>query len=195
MIKLRYLCWSQDTTMSNTPRAKIGYEKSPGTPYGRSRYRIYTVRLSAVAIMIQARVISMLDRTTTGAVRVRANAYARSASITSMTRSATPIQRLPHGMSQTNVSRIAREKSTRDFVSSVFLGFCQNATYTQATIHKIYITDHILNVIPAGVMDVLNIFDMSAWVLPPMRYGDPGTLTSDVSPIVMRAVMMRRKRI
>jgi hypothetical protein len=55
--------------------------------------------------------------------------------------------------------------------------------------------DHIAKVNPAGVTDVENIADISAWVIPPMRYGDPGTLTRVVSPIVMRAVMKRRYRI
>jgi hypothetical protein len=48
---------------------------------------------------------------------------------------------------------------------------------------------------PAGVTEVANIAEISACVIPPMRYEEPGTLTSEVSPIVMRAVMRRRYRI
>ena len=50
-------------------------------------------------------------------------------------------------------------------------------------------------VTPAGVTDVANIAEISACVIPPMRYGEPGTLTRVVSPIVMSAVMRRMYRI
>jgi hypothetical protein len=56
-------------------------------------------------------------------------------------------------------------------------------------------SDHIANVNPAGVTDVENIADISACVIPPMRYGESGILTRVVSPIVMSAVMRRRYRI
>ena len=50
------------------------------------------------------------------------------------------------------------------------------------------------NVIPAGVIAVGNIFEISAWVIPPIRYGEPGILTSEVNPITRIAVMRGRNR-
>ena len=52
--------------------------------------------------------------------------------------------------------------------------------------------DQIAKVIPAGVIADGNIFDISAWVIPPIRYGEPGILTSEVNPIVIRAIMSTR---
>lgn len=43
--------------------------------------------------------------------------------------------------------------------------------------------------IPAGVIADGNIFDISAWVIPPMRYGESGILTSEVNPIVNNAII------
>jgi hypothetical protein len=148
--------------------------------------------------MIQASVISILDLMIAFADRVRENTYVRSPRITSMMTSDVPIQRLPHGMSQTAVRAIAREKYTL-FLSSCkdLLWFfpslsAKNTTYTPATIHERYISDHIAKVNPAGVTEVANIAEISACVIPPMRYGEPGILTRVVSPIVMRAVIRRR---
>ena len=62
-------------------------------------------------------------------------------------------------------------------------------------IHERYINDHIAKVNPAGVTDVANIAEISACVIPPMRYGEPGILTRVVSPIVIRAEMRRMYRI
>jgi hypothetical protein len=112
-----------------------------------------------------------------------------------MMTSDTPIQRLPHGRSQTAVRKIAREKRARDLVSILDFHFWKNATYTQVITHARYIRDHIAKVTPVGVTEVANIAEMSACVMPPMRYGEPGILTSEVSPIVMRAAMRRRYRI
>lgn len=55
-------------------------------------------------------------------------------------------------------------------------------------------SDQIAKVIPAGVIAVGNIFEISAWVIPPIRYGEPGTLTSAVNPITSIAVMRGRNR-
>lgn len=52
--------------------------------------------------------------------------------------------------------------------------------------------DHIAKVIPAGVIAVGNMFEISAWVIPPIRYGDPGILTTDVKAMTRRDVMRRR---
>jgi hypothetical protein len=52
--------------------------------------------------------------------------------------------------------------------------------------------DHMANVIPAGVTAVENIFEISAWLIPPMRYGEPGILTSEVNTIVTIATMRMR---
>jgi hypothetical protein len=98
-------------------------------------------------------------------------------------------------MSQTAVRNIASEKRARDLVSAFFLDWEKKATYTPATTHARYIRDQIAKVTHAGVTEVANIAEISAWVMPPMRYGEPGILTSEVSPIVMRAVMRRRYRI
>jgi hypothetical protein len=53
-------------------------------------------------------------------------------------------------------------------------------------------SDHIENVNPAGVIGVGYFADISAWVMPPIRYGEPGMLTSEVNQIVRSALMMRR---
>jgi hypothetical protein len=55
-----------------------------------------------------------------------------------------------------------------------------------------YMIDHIAKVIPAGVTEVENIFEISAWLIPPIRYWEPGILTSEVNPIVIIATMRRR---
>ena len=52
--------------------------------------------------------------------------------------------------------------------------------------------DHIEKVKPAGVTEVENILDISACVIPPMRYGEPGILTSVVKPMVRMDEMRRR---
>jgi hypothetical protein len=165
------------------------------------------VILSAVAMMIHPSVISILDLTILWAVRVRLNTYARSHAIVSMMTSDVPIQRLPHGMSQTAVRAIAREKLiieplSRELLLRYIASFGKyrlvsevtgsRASVSPAMIHERYISDHIAKVNPAGVTDVANIFEISACVIPPMRYGEPGILTRVVSPIVMSAVMRRR---
>ena len=87
-------------------------------------------------MMIQPSVISILDLMIAFADRVRENTYARSHAIVSMMTSDVPIQRLPHGMSQTAVRAIAREKRARDFVSILDFSFWKNAIYTQAMIQE-----------------------------------------------------------
>ena len=52
-------------------------------------------------------------------------------------------------------------------------------------------SDHIANVNPAGVTEVANFEEISAWVYPQMRYGESGMLTSVVNPIV-RSETIRR---
>ena len=73
--------------------------------------------MRAVAMMIQPSVISILDLTTILDVLVRVNTYARSERIASIMTSDMPIQRLPHGRSQTAVRSMARENRARDLVS------------------------------------------------------------------------------
>jgi hypothetical protein len=171
-------------------------------PIDHPIYRIQTVTFSALAMMIQPSVISILDLMILSTDRVRENTYERRPRIASMMTSEVPIQRYPHGTSQVAVRAIAVAKLIILFLSSCkdllcFLIFCfsKNAIYTQAMIQERYMIDHMENVNPAGVTAVENIADISACVIPPMRYGEPGTLTRVVSPIVMRAVMRRRYRI
>jgi hypothetical protein len=48
-------------------------------------------------------------------------------------------------------------------------------------------------VIGAGVIADGNIFEISAWVIPLIRYGDPGILTREVNPMTRSDVIRRRK--
>ena len=98
----------------------------------------------------------------------------------------------PHGISHTPVSAIANENNISIFLSIVFFFFWKNAIYTQATNQERYIIDHIEKVTPAGVMADGNIFEISAWVIPPIRYGDHGMLTRVVNPMVRKEAIRRR---
>jgi len=55
--------------------------------------------------------------------------------------------------------------------------------------------DHIEKVNPAGVIAVGYNAEICPWVIPPMRNGESGILTSDVNPITTILIMRRRKRI
>jgi hypothetical protein len=102
-----------------------------------------------------------------------------------------PIQRFPHGMSHIAVSIITREKAMITFLFT-HLPFSENARYRPAIIHERYMIDHMEKVNPAGVIGVGYISDMSACVMPPMRYGESGILTSVVKPMTRREVIKRR---
>lgn len=60
-----------------------------------------------------------------------------------------------------------------------------------AKIQVRYIIDQIAKVIPAGVTDVGNIFEISACVIPPIKYGEPGILKSAVINIERIATIRR----
>ena len=157
--------------------------------------------------MIQASVSSILHRIMPCDFLIWSHAYPSSPRIASMTRRALPIKILPHGMSQTPVRKIASENdhivflciffSSREWMNRGKYLFVMEEngnpeSVSPAAIHERYITDHIAKVTPAGVIDVANMAEISACVIPPMRNGEPGTLTSEVNPIVMRAVRRRR---
>ncbi len=131
----------------------------------------------------------------------------RNPSIISITINAIPIYRFPHGISQSPVRLIAVEKAiiavllvSVSFRYGTTLGkylFVRDVTgsperASPASIQERYMIDQIAKVIPAGVIADGNIFDISAWVIPPIRYGEPGILTSEVNPIVIRAIMSTR---
>ena len=52
--------------------------------------------------------------------------------------------------------------------------------------------DQMAKVTPAGVTEVENIFEISACVIPPIRKGEPGILTSEVNNIVTIETIRRR---
>ncbi len=56
-------------------------------------------------------------------------------------------------------------------------------------------SDHIAKVNPAGVIADGYMLEISAWVIPPMRYGDPGVDTTAVKMIVRIAVISGRNLI